>query len=98
MREDLRYKLIHDAPNQFLSRWIDAAGKRDRFVLVDESWGKDVKQYRDKFFTELGKGTSSSKPKYSMEEYKAMNIQIELGDFLNFGIILTAPDGSDIWI
>jgi hypothetical protein len=99
LREELRYSFIKKAPSDFIARWINAAGQRDRYALTDPTWTKPIYEYRDQFLTEKFKQQGSgTKDKYSLVEYQSMHMYIELGDYFSFGIVMIAPDGSEIWI
>lgn len=96
--DSLKYRLIKTSSTEFMKRWIDAAGTRDRYALTNEPWASDVRKYRDLMIEQRIKARGKKGSKYTADEYKAMAMYIELADYLNFGIILIGSDGVEHWI
>ena len=97
VREKLRYNLIKTASPDMLKRWLDAAAGRDRMSVADREWTKGIGKYRDMFLEELMKQGAGPKG-FNMDDFRAMQIFLDLGGFLDFGVTLQAPNGFLIHI
>ncbi len=91
-RETLGYNLIKTASPDLLKRWLDAAKGRDRMSVTDRTWAKGISKYRDMILGELLK-QGKAPAGYTMDDFKAMNVFLDLGGYLNFGVTLQAPNG-----
>ena len=96
--DNVKVSLLKNSTTEFMRRWIDAAGKRDRVALTNEPWAADIRKYRDLRIVEKLKAQGNKALKYTMDDYKAMTIYVELADYLNFGVILIGSDGVENWI